>query len=214
MRVFSFVGSLRGEMSHTKQISDRLAEALKGKAEQAGLDFSYECMTGEGLRVDYCRGCTSCFRKGVCPLDGEDDMPRLKEKLREADVIFFGSPVYIWEMSGLCKSVLDRIAYWTHDLELAGRVGIIITSTDTGHGEEVAENLRTLLKFTGMAMAESLVLKNHASPRLDEPEEAEPLLDRAAEELMGALRDPGRLIDRDQEAHWATRLLTAREALF
>lgn len=41
VRIFSFVGSLAGKKSHTKRISDMLADAVKEKAAEAGTDFMY-----------------------------------------------------------------------------------------------------------------------------------------------------------------------------
>lgn len=145
IRVFSFVGSLAGERSHTKRASDMLAEAVRKKAAKAGVNVSYECITADQVRIDYCRSCQSCFKRGICPLDLNDDMGMIKRRLLDADIIFFCTPVYLWEMSGISKSVIDRISYWTHRLELAGKAGVTIASTDNSTAPDFDERFRELL---------------------------------------------------------------------
>lgn len=80
LRIFSFAGSFNGEKSHTKRASDMLAEAVIRKAAEEGIEVSYECMTADQLRIEHCRGCASCFKTGICPLDRTEDMPLLKQK--------------------------------------------------------------------------------------------------------------------------------------
>ena len=212
IQVLSFAGSCAGEKSHTKRISDKLAAAFTQKAEAEGLQVSYECVTGDQLRVDYCRSCSSCFIKGVCPLDSADDMPVLKQKLTDADVIFFGTPVYLWEMSGITKSVLDRISYWAHRFELAGKVGVTIASTDTSHGPEVTNNLRELLRFTGLTVVDAIALHNSASPCLYRDDETDPVLNAVAEKLLAAWKDPAAYVETIQERIWASRVFMNRRA--
>ena len=153
IKVFSFVASCAGERSHTKKFSDRLAEAVRARAEAEGETVEYECMTGADVRVDYCRSCVSCFYKGFCPLDEADDMAMLKRKMLECDILFFGTPVYLWQMSGIAKSVIDRISYWAHRYELLGKPCVVFSRTDSSHGPEVASELARLLGFTGAVVA-------------------------------------------------------------
>ncbi len=149
IRIFSFAASCAGERSHTAEFSDILAEALRKKAKEEGFDTDYECMTGADLNVSYCRSCSSCFVNGICPLDDRDDMPILKEKMLSADILLFGTPVYAWQMSGIAKSVFDRISYWMHRYDLLGKTCAVYSTASASHGPEVAEELAQLMGFTG-----------------------------------------------------------------
>lgn len=213
IRVLSFVGSCAGESSHTKQLSDRLAAALSTKAAARGEDIAYECFTADQLRVSFCRSCNSCFSTGVCPLDASDDIGSLKQKMLEADVILFGTPVYLAEMSGASKCVLDRIAFWTHRLELAGKAGMVLVTTSNNHGSQVEQRLSELLRYTGLAAPEGLCLQLHARPRLDSPEESEPSIEAAAERLLGAMDDPVAYLTGQQELLWKGLALNARRKM-
>lgn len=154
IRIFAFAASCAGERSHTAKMADDLAEAIRKKAEAEGETVSYERMTGADLRIDYCRSCASCFLKGYCPLDRTDDGALLKEKMLNCDILLFGSPVYLWQMSGLAKSVIDRISYWAHRFELLGKPCVVFSTTDKTHGPEVSKELSFLLRFTGAVVVD------------------------------------------------------------
>lgn len=210
IRVFSFVGSCAGENSTTAKLSDDLAEAFREVAEAVGEEVSYERMTGAEVRVDYCRSCTSCFRKGICPLDKTDDMAKLKEKMKECDVLLFGSPVYLWEMSGIIKSVIDRITYWSHRFELLGKPCAVFTSTDSSHGAEVADNLRLLMSFMGAIPFDAAhqTMKDRANP-----ERFRQTLHESAEHLLELYRDPTSGITAFQQRVFFSRVYMNRRLL-
>lgn len=213
IRVFSFVGSAAGETSHTKELSDHLAAALSSLAAERGEEVSYECVTADQVRVDFCRSCNSCFYTGDCPLDCADDAGALKRHLLEADIILFGTPVYLAELSGATKCALDRIAFWTHRLELAGKAGMALVTTSNNHGPQVERHLRELLMCFGLAVPEGLCLQLHASPHLDAPEEAQTLIDAAALRLLDAWDDPASVITRGQELLWKGLVLGASQKM-
>lgn len=200
IRVFSFVASCAGETSRTVRYSDALAEVLTKKAEARGEQIVYERMTGADLRIEFCRSCNSCFEKGICPMDSKDDMPVLKQKLLQNDIILFGSPVYLADMSGLAKCVLDRISYWTHRFELAGKVGFTFATTSYSFGPETAEHMKFLLSYTGLVLiraAHAVTTSGH--PNLYLAQDMEPELDTIAEELLAAWQDPAAFVTPRQE---------------
>jgi hypothetical protein len=44
-----------------------------------------------------------------CALDGRDEASSIFEAMRQADILVFASPVYVFAMSSLIKSLLERI---------------------------------------------------------------------------------------------------------
>lgn len=202
IKVFSFVASCAGERSHTKKFSDRLAEAVRARAEAEGETVEYECMTGADVRVDYCRSCVSCFYKGFCPLDEADDIAMLKRKMLECDILFFGTPVYLWQMSGIAKSVIDRISYWAHRYELLGKPCVVFSRTDSSHGPEVASELARLLGFTGAVVA-------NAGTSTIEGIEIPP--EDTAERVMELYRDPSSGVTTIQQGAFLSRVIMVRK---
>lgn len=59
-------------------------------------------------RIQFCKGCLLCQEKktGHCIMD--DDADIIVNKMKEAQVIVFATPIYFYEMSGQMKTLLDR----------------------------------------------------------------------------------------------------------
>lgn len=57
--------------------------------------------------ISFCRGCLACWELHKCVID--DDANKIAEKVFDADVIVFATPIYFYEMSGQMKTLLDRI---------------------------------------------------------------------------------------------------------
>jgi multimeric flavodoxin WrbA len=59
-----------------------------------------------GKEVKPCEHCKSCYETGECKI--MDDMQDLYPKLKEADGIILGSPVYFWSVTAQAKLLMDR----------------------------------------------------------------------------------------------------------
>lgn len=212
IKVFSFVASCAGEKSHTARYSDELAETFRKKAEAEGETVDYERVTGDQIDMKFCRSCNSCFVKGVCPLDGQDDMAAIKEKMLSADVLFFGSPVYLWEMSGMAKCVVDRLSYWSHRFELAGKVGVFFTTTSSSYGQEIADRVAQLFSFMGIAVVHrGTAVLHDGEPNLYLKEQMEPVYEEISAKLLSACRAPEDFLSEYQEkSFFARKVHTAR----
>ncbi len=204
IKIFSFVASCAGEKSKTAAFSDTLSEAFRKRAEEEGMEVRYERMTGADVHIDYCRSCNSCFRTGICPLDAGDDMKKLKEKMLAADILFFGSPVYLWQMSGMAKSVLDRIGYWAHRYELLGKPCLTFTTTDSSHGSEVSQEMAKLLRFMGTIVVD-------AGTKTAKGIETDPA--DTAEKLMAVYKDPASGVSFLQQNAHVSRVIMIRRYL-
>ena len=202
IKIFSFAASCAGKNSHTAAFSDELAEAFKLEAKNRGEDISYECLTGADIRIDYCRSCVGCFLKGSCSLDKSDDMARLKEKVLDCDIFFFGTPVYLWKMSGIAKSFIDRISYWSHRFELLGKPCLVYSTTDSSHGPEVSNELAMLMRFTGAVVAD-------AGTKTKEGIEIP--VEETAQKLMDIYKDPASGVTFFQQNAFLSRVVQVRK---
>ena len=66
----------------------------------------------EEIRVDqlnlkYCSGCLRCNVLGYCALC-DDDFPAVLEKIEQADVLVFASPIYFHHVTAQLKKLIDR----------------------------------------------------------------------------------------------------------
>lgn len=85
--------------------SDRLAEELIRGAKDAGHDV--ECISLKGKEIQFCIGCLACQKTEKCVL--KDDAVEIAEKVKDADILVFVTPIYYYEMSGQMKTLLDRL---------------------------------------------------------------------------------------------------------
>lgn len=80
-------------------------------------------------KIGYCTGCYACRDTGVCAI--KDDMDEVMQKLIDADVIVFASPVYFYSIDAQLKALIDRtVCRWTEvkDKEFY----YIMTAADSG----------------------------------------------------------------------------------
>ncbi len=101
----------------------------------------YEVVLLRDFHIALCEDCRSCRAWGGCALDRTDDMPLLRQKLRENDVVIFSSPVSHQNMSGIMKNFIDRVDPAPRPAWLAGRLGFTLTTTASAGGKFVSDML-------------------------------------------------------------------------
>lgn len=84
--------------------SDSLAEAFAKGAREAGNEV--EMISLANKNIGFCRGCFACLQTGKCAID--DDAVKITEKMKDAEIIAFATPVYYYSVSGQLKTMLDR----------------------------------------------------------------------------------------------------------
>ena len=85
--------------------SDALAEEFAKGAKAAGNDV--EKLSLRGKKVAFCTGCLACQKIGHCVI--EDDAIEIEQKVVNADVVVWATPIYYYEMSGQMKTLIDRM---------------------------------------------------------------------------------------------------------
>ena len=85
--------------------SDMLADKFTEGALHAGHDV--EKISLAGRNISFCRGCLACQKLGRCVID--DDANGIMQKVLNADVVVWATPIYYYEMSGQMKVMIDRM---------------------------------------------------------------------------------------------------------
>ncbi len=65
-----------------------------------------ETVSLKGKDLRFCKGCLTCQKTQRCVI--ADDAPAMVQKMYEADVLVFATPIYYYELSGQLKTLLDR----------------------------------------------------------------------------------------------------------
>jgi putative NADPH-quinone reductase len=63
------------------------------------------------LNINPCQGCNACSAKGICVI--KDDIPKLQEKLIQADRFILAAPIFFMGVNAQTKIMIDRMqTFW------------------------------------------------------------------------------------------------------
>ncbi len=106
MKILAINGSHRGGKGHTQFLIDRLFQGA------AAVGAACECVCLADMRINRCLACGRCHDDDHylrCVYDEKDDVRSIFRKMAAADLIVYATPVYVFGMSGLLKTFLDRL---------------------------------------------------------------------------------------------------------
>ena len=92
--------SLRGNKSNSHALALEFERGAKESGNVTGL-ISLQSKT-----INFCKGCLACQKTLKCVI--KDDAGEIIEKMKNADVIVFATPIYFYGISGQLKTLLDR----------------------------------------------------------------------------------------------------------
>lgn len=108
--------------------------------EQKGIETEFVSLRGKSILP--CKGCYQCLTAGQCTM--EDDFAEVFDKMKQADGILIGSPVYVARPTSLISALLERATFSGRAAgqPLAGKVGGPVTvARRTGQAFASAELL-------------------------------------------------------------------------
>jgi multimeric flavodoxin WrbA len=140
MKIVGILGSPR-----PKSNTGVLLDAVLSGAREAGAEAERLAMAG--LKMEFCTGCSQCHRLGHCRHD--DDAETLKAKMREADGIVLGSPVYISSVTAQMKTLMDRCCHFIHCFLLDGKYGAAVATAGGSGQDEVGAYQNRFLRTCG-----------------------------------------------------------------
>jgi multimeric flavodoxin WrbA len=126
MKVLGFVGSPR-KGSNT----DLLVSAILYGA--GASNHQIEKLNLYDFNISPCIDCRAC-QKGSNRCVLSDGMNSISQKIEEADIMIFGSPLYWYGPSAKMKLLLDRLRPFATSKKLAGKKGFLIIPSEEGAG--------------------------------------------------------------------------------
>jgi len=105
-------------------------------------NYDVEFINIKDYIIKPCIGCENCIRKGECNF--EDDASALLLKMSSADALVIGSPVYMRQISGYLKLLIDRGCAWYHRPALAGKPVLFVTSTQVSGTKQAVRYFKDL----------------------------------------------------------------------
>jgi multimeric flavodoxin WrbA len=107
---------------------------------QQGIETEFVSLRDKTIQP--CRGCYQCLTAGCCVI--KDDFAAVFDKMKEADGILLGSPVYVARPTSLMSAFLERATFSGRAAGqvLAGKVGgPVVVARRTGQAMASAELL-------------------------------------------------------------------------
>lgn len=135
MKTIAICGSQR-EHGNTEYFMRTTLQELS----HSGMETEFISLRGKVIQP--CRGCYQCLSVGRCTI--EDDFAEIFDKMRQADGILIGSPVYVARPTALMSALLERATFSGRAAgqPLSGKVGGPVTvARRTGQAFASAELL-------------------------------------------------------------------------
>lgn len=185
-KVFAFVGTRKGTYSNTYIIVERIIEKLRSLYNE---EFEVGLYTASEQTIVPCCGCNHCFKCGRCPEDEKDKMKELRDYMESSDLIILGSGVHLHNVTADTKNFLDRIAMWSHCFNLAGKIGVTITTSSSNGNEIVNGYLSKILNYMGCSVIANIGVKLQNRESKKYPDDT--IIARYAEILKNELEKVG-----------------------
>lgn len=144
MNILSVIGSKNKDSITSKLMKDIAQELNKMYT------VNWEQIHLKDYIILDCEGCSTCFKTGRCQLQNKDNMEAIINKIQKVDIVFFASPVYVNNVSGVMKSFIDRLCLDCHLLKFAGKFGYTLTTASNSGSEYVSEYLKNVQISLGM----------------------------------------------------------------
>lgn len=147
MNIFALVGSPR-KAGNTDLVVDAVIDGARSQGHAAEKIYLY------GLDIRPCIDCRGCKRGDFqCVL--KDDMAAIYPRLRYADLIIFGTPVYWYGPTAVMKLFVDRLRPFIASGGLKGKKGLVVIPSEEGPGccGPIMEMFRMSFGYLGMEPA-------------------------------------------------------------
>ncbi len=220
MKIVAFNASPRKKKSNTDRILQPFLEGAREAGAEVETVYLYE------KKIKPCLGCFDCWLKTPGRCIQKDDMPELLEKMLEADVRVYATPLYVFGMTAQLKLFFDRIiptaepfivttpdGHCTHPGRGPRKKASMVVISNCGFHEldnfdEMMTHFRAIARHGRMEIAGALL-----RPEGEFLEMGEKLMPDKTTAIYEAAREAGRQVVRDGRVSEETEKAVAAELL-
>lgn len=186
MQVLALIGSYR-KAGNTARIARMVEARMRDRAARDNAALYFETVFLGDLDVRPCRGCRACFDRGedACPL--KDDVASVRARIEAADALVLAGPVYVDDVGGLMKNLMDRLAYLCHRPALGGKYALALATVGGGSAGHALRTMYVALLTWGCHLVGRTGFKTGALASEDELRLLRPGADAAADRLYDAI---------------------------
>jgi len=147
MNILALIGSPR-KGSNTDILVDRILRGCRERRHTSEKLYLYD------FEISPCIDCRRCKTKNYeCAI--KDGMIKIYPKMKQADVLIFGTPVYWYGPTGKMKLLIDRIRPFIASEKLRGKKGVLVAPCQEGPNAcgALVEMFRKSFDYLGMEFA-------------------------------------------------------------
>jgi multimeric flavodoxin WrbA len=148
--VLGILGSPRRH-GNTAILMEAFLEGARGSGAETIL------LDAAALDISGCSSCNACQDTGTCVMD--DDMAKVYDSIRRADVVVLGTPLYFSGMSSQLKAVIDRCqCLWQNARQGKGLTDkrgylLCVGAMENANFRNVISEVRSFYKGVGLTYA-------------------------------------------------------------
>lgn len=160
-KLVAFVASPR-KNGNTATLVDEIIRGAQDAGTQTTVLNLYD------VNIKPCQGCLVCRKTGNCTM--QDDFQNIFKHIIEADVVVFGSPVYVWQITGQMKLLWDRLCGLFDEnfqLRYAAKSTIMVYSQGNPNPEAFKASFQineAVLKMLGLHVVDTILLTAGSAP--------------------------------------------------
>ena len=132
----------------TYRLKEMFIEDFKEKSEIKEFYLPTDC-------PEFCLGCKTCFLKDEHLCKDSEYIQKIEQAMREADLLLFTSPAYVFHATGAMKAMLDHFGYrWMPHRpmkEMFGKRAVIITQCLGAGEKQAAKDIKDSLSWWGIS---------------------------------------------------------------
>ncbi len=145
--------------------SNMLAEQFQKGATEAG--HSVQIIDAAHANIHPCTGCIHCGYEGPC--SQKDDMDEIRQKILEADMMVFVTPLYYYGMSAQLKTLIDRFCAFNSSIQRKHMKSALLTvawNSDDWTFDALEAHYHTLVKYLNLKDQGMVLGKGCGSPSM------------------------------------------------
>ncbi len=127
----------------------KVAEAVMNRIKEKDPDSRFEIVRLIEKRLDYCIGCSNCFRKGPDYCPHKDIMTEILDQMSAADALIMISTTYNTRETALLKNFLDHLSYLLHRPRFFTKKALVITTVGGVGGKSTVKSITGTLNGMG-----------------------------------------------------------------
>ncbi len=178
MKILAIIGTPTRDQGLTWRAVQALQQSLQSRS---AAEVAYLYLEDAGLTS--CQGYLTCIKHGEAQCPFSTAVSSVLARMEQADAVIFASPVHIFNVSALMKTLFDLLVFQMHRPSFFGKPAAVVT---VGAGAGMGKVLRYMSSTVGNWGFEVAGKLGVHGGLLDDPRYA-PKLTKAADKIAAAL---------------------------